>query len=189
MSEEEQYDLFCTQCGQRISKDTVFCPSCGAQVSDPAAGQTSDQHPYVDSTYRPDRSSRLKGLGILFAISAALFLILGIFYYSSIDSLISELTKDPSWADLVKQVEDLGYTEQWLLDTIKQYLQIFAIMTIVAGVALAASAVCAFTRKLWVVGLIGCIIATLTSVTTLFGLIFGIIITYMYCTTKSSFQS
>ena len=34
MSEEEQFDLFCTQCGQKLTKDATFCPSCGAQVSE-----------------------------------------------------------------------------------------------------------------------------------------------------------
>lgn len=190
MSEEEQYDMFCTHCGQRITKETVYCPSCGTHVSDMGGEDAyGGQSPSYRNAYNVDMSPRLKGLGILFIITAVIFIGMGVYYYSMVDSIINEAMNDASWPDLVKQIQDMGYSEQWLIDTMKQYLTIFAVMMIISGAAVAVSAVCAFTKKMWALGLIGCVIATVMSSATFLGLIVGIIATYMYCTTKSCFQN
>ena len=178
MADEGEYDLFCTHCGQRINKDTVFCPSCGTQVSEMGGEPTYSNNYNYNNRPVIDRSPRLKALAILFTIIAVLFLALGAYYLANIDVIMDNLKADPQWPDIVKQIEDMGYTEQWFLDTIRQYLVIFSVMFIVAGVGAAIAAVCAFAKKCWAIGLIACIVVTITTSTTFIGLIIDMIYTY-----------
>ena len=183
---EEEFDLFCTQCGQRISKDTVFCPSCGAQVAEQYEGASaSKQTPARQADSR--MSSRLMAISILLVVSAVAFIAIGIYYMTGVDAMIDALKSDPSWPDLVSQMADLGYTEDQFVDLIKTVLVWIAAGSIICGAAMAVAAVCGFTRKLWVLGFICCIIATVLSSASLLGLIVGIIVTYMYYTTKPCF--
>ena len=188
---EEDYDLFCTHCGQRITKDTAFCPSCGMQVGEEPQPQNSNDRFNV---YRPDgtrdMSGRLLFLSIVFALSAAYFLYDGINTYINIESTLSQLMSSSFWPDLVQMMsETAGYTEEQFIDMLRTTMKTTAIMFIVGGAAMAIAAVCGFTKKLRVVGLICCIVATICTAITLLGLFVGLLLTYLYATTKPCFTS
>ena len=187
---EEEYDMFCTHCGQRLAKDAAFCPSCGTSVSDMMGGAETNNN--TANTYAgrpaPNMDSRLKILSVIFAISAALMLFYGIYELINVDSIINTYTSDPSWQTLVDMVVDAGYTEQWLIDTMKTAIIGMSVAYIIGGAFLATAAVCGFTKKGWAIGLICCIFATILTSVTVLGLIVGIIMTYLYHTTKPSFS-
>ena len=188
---EEEYDLFCTHCGQRITKDTAFCPSCGMQVGAEPESQVNSNN--RSNAYGPngarDMSGRLMFLSILFIISAVIFLYEGISSYLSIDSVMDQLVSSSSWPDLVQAMESMGYTEQQFTDLIRNSMLVTSWMFIVAGVCMGISAICGFTKKVYVLGLICCILAIVCTMVTILGLIVGIILTYMYATTKPCFTS
>ena len=85
--------------------------------------------------------------------------------------------------------ESFDYTEQQLKDLIRNSMLITAVMFIVAGVAIGIAAICGFTKKFRALGLICCIVTTICTSITVLGLIVGLILTYMYATTKPCFQS
>ena len=182
---EEEYDMFCTQCGARIAKDTAFCPSCGASVGGEPAPQTYNSGAPSQNYYGPDRSGRLLVLSVICAITAVLFLYVGISTLLQGDSIITQFQNDPGWPDFVKSLEDAGISADEVVNYVKNFITGFAVIFIVAGIANAVSAVCGFTKKLWALGLIGCIVATIFTLT---GPIVGIIFTYLYATTKPAFN-
>ena len=185
---EEEYDMFCTQCGARISKDTAFCPSCGAAVGGEPAPQTYNNGAPSQNYYGPDRSGRLLVLSIICAITAVFFLYMGISTLVQVDSIITQLQADPGWPDMVQAFEDAGISADEVVSTLKSILTVFGVSFLVGGIAAALPAVCGFTKKLWALGLIGCIVVTIFTATTLIGLIVGIIFTYLYATTKPAFN-
>ena len=186
---EEEYDLFCTHCGMRITKDTVFCPSCGAQVSWAGEGSPANNVNQYNDRRARDMSGRLKGISILLVITAVIFVAMGIYYLASIDATIDAMKADTtSWSNLVSMVEDYGYDEAWLVDLLRTTLLALGVTSLIAGIAAAVSAVCGFTKKYWFLGVLGCAIATIMTATTILGIIVGIIVTYLYYTTKPCFQ-
>ena len=86
-------------------------------------------------------------------------------------------------------MEDAGYTEQQFIDLIKSSMAATAIMFIVAGACMGVAAICGFTKKMYVLGLVCCIVAIVCTMVTVLGLIVGIILTYMYATTTPCFTS
>jgi len=188
---DEEYDLFCTHCGQRITKDTAFCPSCGMQVGGEEPQANSNDRFNV---YRPDgtrdMSGRLLFLSIVFILSAAYFLYEGISNYVSVDAVINQMVNSSFWPDLVQMMSDTaGYTEQQVIDLMRSSLLATSLMFIIGGAAMAIAAICGFTKKLRALGLICCIVATICTSITLLGLFVGLILTYMYATTKPCFTS
>ena len=120
MADEEQFDLFCTHCGQRITKDTAFCPSCGAQVSEmmeAPAGYGSS--PAVNTSAL---ESSLKTISIIMVISAVLLLAMGIYYLATVDAQINQLTSSSFWSSIVDAYADLGYTEDQIIEMMKTSL-------------------------------------------------------------------
>lgn len=191
---EEDYDLFCTHCGQRISKDTVFCPSCGMQVSGeseaPVNNNNYRNNNYGNNYYYPDRSGRLLFLSIIFVLSALYFLYEGITSYVNADAIMDQLINSPSWPDLCKLMMDAGgYTEQQVIDLIKSSMIMAGLAFIVAGASMGIAAICGFTKKVYVLGLICCIVATICTSITVLGLFFGLLMTFLYASTKHCFNS
>lgn len=182
---EEEYDMFCTQCGARITKDTTFCPSCGAQVGGEPAPQANGYRG-APANYGPDRSGRLLFLSILCAITAVFFIAIAISVLTGIDSAMDQIMQDPSWTDFVNAMKDAGYDnpEGFMRDILK----FTGISFLVAGIAAAVPAVCGFIKKGRVFGIIGCVVVTVFTSTTLIGLVVGIIITVLYAGCKPAFR-
>ena len=186
---EEEYDLFCTHCGQRLSKDTAFCPSCGTQVSDMGGEPTYSNN--NDYRSRPvDLSPRLKFLAILFTITAVYYIISGLINLMSVDSTIETYKSLGMWDTIVDYFNTtMNMSEQETEDFMKTMILASAIANIVMGALVGVAAYCSFAKKKWTIGLVCCIIATIISSMSIIGLIVGIIVTYLYSTTRPCFQS
>ena len=190
MSEEEQYDLFCTHCGQRITKDTVYCPSCGTQVSDMGGEPVYSNGNNYRARPTVDMSPRLKFLAILFTITAVYYLVSGIINLMSVDSTIETYKSLGMWDTIVDYFNTtMNMDEQETEDFLKTIITATAIANIVMGALVGVAAFCSFAKKNWTIGLVCCIIATIISSMSIFGLIVGIIVTYLYSTTKPCFQA
>ena len=183
MAEEEQFDLFCTQCGQRLSKDATFCPSCGAQVSEMTEAPRSGGYSPSYGAPQRDMSGRLKVISIILIITAALFLISGIITMAQIDPLIDAMQNDASWADLVKQVEENGMTEQELIDLLKGVMMALAATSLICAVLVGVAGAFGLMKKHWGIGFAFLIIATVIQFS-----IVGLIITILWYTTKPAFN-
>ena len=185
MADEEQYDLFCTHCGQRITNETVYCPACGTPVQGMAGEPVNDVRPSQISSAILE--SRLRAISIVFVVSAVIMLGFGIYYCATVDQTMDEAMSDSSWDSLVDLYESLGYTEQQLEDVIRMSIISSGVIFILSGIALGISATCGFTKKMWILGFVCCIIATVLTATTILGLIVGIIMSHLYHTTKPCF--
>ena len=189
MSEDEEYDLFCTHCGQRINKDTVFCPSCGTRVSDmggePTYGNGSD---YI----RPPEqmlASRLKVLAILFTVTAVYYVLSGLSDLLTIDSTIDVLKQFGLWDSTIDFISKTFSTDAQGAEEIFRIMTIvMSILYIVIGALIGVGAFCSFKMVKWKLGLVCLIVATVIATISGFGLIIGIIATYLYSTTKPCFQ-
>ncbi len=183
MAEEEQFDLFCTQCGQKLTKDATFCPSCGAQVSEmtEAPSNSGYSNPSYGAPQR-DMSGRLKVISIILIITAALFLITGIYFLASVDPVIDAMKNDASWADLVKQAEDSGMTEQDLVNLMKSMLVAIGATSLVCAILVGVAGAFGLMKKCWGLGFAFLIIATVIQFS-----IVGLIITILWYTTKPAF--
>ncbi|MBO4552166.1 MAG: zinc-ribbon domain-containing protein [Candidatus Methanomethylophilaceae archaeon] len=178
MSEEEQFDLFCTQCGQRLTKDATFCPSCGAQVSEMKEAPAGA--PAYGAPYQRDMSGRLKVISIILIITAALFLISAISTFGAADSVIDSMKSDTtSWNNLLDQ---LNMTSQELEDMIRSIVVALAVTSLISAVLVAVAGVFGLMRKHWGLGFAFCIITTVIQMS-----IVGLIVTILWYTTKPAF--
>ena len=190
MSEEEQYDLFCTHCGQRITKDTVYCPSCGTQVSDMGGEPVYSNGNNYRARPTVDMSPRLKFLAILFTITAVYYIISGLINLVTVDSTIEAYKSLGMWDTIVDYFNTtMNMSEQETEDFLRTMTIVSAVANIVMGALVGVAAYCSFAKKKWTVGLVCCIIATIISSVSIFGLVIGVIVTYLYSTTKPCFQA
>ncbi len=182
MSEEEQFDLFCTQCGQKLTKDATFCPSCGAQVSEMTEAPASSgySNPSYGAPYQRDMSGRLKVISIILVITAALFLISAISTFGAADGVIESMKSDAtSWNNLLEQ---LNMTSQQLEDFIRNIVLVLAVTSLISAILVGAAAAFGFMKKCWGLGFAFLIITTIMQMS-----IIGLIVTILWYTTKSAF--
>ena len=185
MADEEQFDLFCTHCGHRITKDTVYCPECGAQVAAMTEGPVGNSNPSMTRTV--ELESVLRTISIVMVGTAIILLIWGIYDLVTVDAQIAELKDGPFWDWLVDLYKDLGYTESETEDVMRMSMISSAVIYIIAGTCLAIASFCGFKRKMWVLGLVCCIIATMLTFTSIIGAIVGIIVIIQYHKAKPLF--
>ena len=187
MADEEQFDLFCTQCGQRVSKDTAFCPSCGAHISNINEEPTGGYTPYNQAVNNSFLESRLKTISIIMAVSAGFLALFGIFYLATADMQVDTVVNSPFWDTIVDAYKDI-YTEDELKDLFRTVYLATGAIYLLTGICLAIAAICGFKKKKYGLGLACCIIATVLSINSLFGLIIGIIVIIQYTKTKPIFS-
>ena len=180
MAEEEQFDLFCTQCGQRLSKDATFCPSCGAQVSEMTEAPRSGGYSPSYGAPQRDMSGRLKVISIILIVTAALFLISAISTFGAADGVIDQMKSDStSWNNLLDQ---LNMTSQQLEDMIKSVVLALAVTSLISAVLVGVAGAFGLMRKYWGLGFAFCIITTVIQMS-----IIGLIVTILWYTTKPAF--
>ena len=178
MSEEEQFDLFCTQCGQKLTKDATFCPSCGAQVSDMKEAPAGA--PAYGAPYQRDMSGRLKVISIILIVTAALFIISAISTFGMADSIIDQMKSDTtSWNNLLDQ---LNMTSQELEDMIRAIVLAMAVTYVISAVLVGIAGAFGLMKKHWGIGFAFCIITTVVQMS-----IVGLIVTILWYTTKPAF--
>lgn len=165
----------------------MFCRSCGAQVEAGATQQAVDQYA---SMRESSLNTRLNIIGIFCVFYAVMMLICGIYVLLSGDSLVNQIISDPSWPDIAQQLIDAGYAssvagaEQLLRDCIRYP----GFAALIIGIVTAIPAYSCFTKKAYVLGLVGLVISTIFSTVTIIGLIIGIIFVILYCTCKPVFE-
>ena len=178
MSEEEQFDMFCTHCGQRLAKDASFCPSCGAQVSDMM--EAASGTPVNRAPNQPDMSGRLKVISVILIITAVLFIISAISTFGMTDSIIDTMKSDStSWSNLMDQT---NMTSQELEDTIRGFVVALAVTSLISAVMVGVAGAFGLMKKHWGLGFALCIIVTILQMS-----IVGVIVTILWYTTKPAF--
>lgn len=178
MSEEEQFDLFCTQCGQKLTKDATFCPSCGAQVSDMKEAPAGA--PAYGAPYQSDMSGRLKVISIILIATAVLFIISALSTFGMADSIIDQMKSDAtSWNNLLDQ---LNMTSQELEDMIRAIVLAMAVTNIISAILVGIAGAFGLMKKHWGLGFAFCIITTVVQMS-----IVGLIVTILWYTTKPAF--
>lgn len=189
-------ERFCTYCGQRIGDTASFCPSCGAVLdgSRPAESAQQQQQQYAPNTGAPkpnvnkDVYTRLTIWSIVVAVTAIIFLFESVPMVIQFNSLAEQFTSNPSWPDIVKEFQSAGFDAQQALDLCVSIAKFVAISFLLGGIFGAVGAVCGFTKKMYVLGLIMYILMTVVTCWTVFGLIIGIIATVRFATTKPCFS-
>ena len=133
--------------------------------------------------------SRLRFLAILFAITAAYYVISGLVNLLTVDGTIETYKSLGMWDTMVDFFESMmNMNEQETEDYIRTLLIVSSIVSIVMGVLIGVSSYCSFAKRKWKIGLVCCIIATIIASMTIYGLVIGVIVTYLYSTTKPCFQ-
>lgn len=185
MSEEEQFDLFCTQCGQKLTKDATFCPSCGAQVSEmtEAPANSGNSNPSYGAPYQRDMSGRLKVISIIMLVSAGLFVLFGLSIIGGADSFINAMKDSGNWSEIVNQIQQNGMTEQEFVDMVKTIYIATGVLYLVSAAMVAVAGFFGLKRQHWGLGFAFCIVVTVLQFS-----IVGLIITILWYTTKPAFN-
>lgn len=169
---------FCTACGKQLEADTQYCPACGTTVvgSNAAANQ---------NTKTKQASNEKVRLAAIFLFAGALFtLIMGAYFTFDTESLVNMMKE---------AYESIGYDIetmfQMTLAEIKDYFVLLGYLLLACGVFCLISGVLSFIGRFWIITLISALIATLLGLTTLLGLIFGLLACWYIYTNKDAFES
>ncbi len=179
---------FCVHCGAELDSGAAFCKSCGAQV------ETEETRKVAEQQYAAARESsmntRLTIIGIFCVFYAVIMLVSAIYMLACTDSAMSRITSSSNWPDIAQGLIDAGYakTVAGAEDFVRGGLRSLGIGSLIIAIITAVPAYSCFTKKAYVLGLIGLIISTIISTMTIIGLIIGIIFVIFYCTCKPAFN-
>ena len=178
---------FCPYCGARIPANTQFCTSCGASLNTAPernvgySGTYSNTAPYdTPKKGSGEHGTRLIVVSVFAVILALIGLYIGLTSIVNVDAVINSI--DWSTIELPE-----GTTVKELKDMMAGLLVIIGWLFLISGITGVVGAVCGFTKKLYALGLICYIVATVVTAITVIGLIIGIILTVLYSTSKTEF--
>jgi len=169
---------FCTSCGAELDPNAVYCPGCGTPARTEAAAEV-----YADG---------MKALAETRAFKASLFLviatipslILGIYFLVSADSLAQtalEMAEDMFGHQFII---DNNITVEMLKST---YITSGCALVGIAALGLIGALLCYKKRMYWVVLIISMVVL-IAGVTTIVGLIVGILALWNIMSSKSVFD-
>jgi len=161
---------FCPTCGKSLPLGTSYCPACGARLNDPQADQMET------AVATKESSDRILVATILILLNAAILIIGGVYLYFTATE-ISEYAFDitPSLID------------SFTVESLAGFIKSLALIGIIGGAIGLVSALLVFMRRLWILAVIFCLVAAAIGITTLIGLVLGLIAIWMLFKSKPLF--
>ena len=169
---------FCTSCGAELDPNAVYCPACGIPVTTEAAAEV-----YADGM-KALAEMRVFKASLYLAIATIPSLILGIYFLVSADSLAQTALEMAEEMFGHQFIIDNNITEEMLKDT---YVTSGYVLTGIAAIGLIGSLLCYKKRMYWVVLIISMIVL-IAGVTTIVGLIVGILALWNIMSSKPVFD-
>jgi len=168
-------EQFCTQCGTKLEDDAQFCPKCGKPVEgrEAAAKQKLQMEQFQSAL----NESRIGWLVFLLAIYSIPAIIIGIYYALDASSIASA-----AW--------DNQSIQQWMIDhnvtiaQLKDYIMYFGCIIIVSGAMVLISLICTWKKTAWKIALITCMIGSFLCFLSIFGIIIGLLVSWMIYSAK-----
>lgn len=175
---DEENKAFCTQCGAILPEGAMYCPKCSAQCNSdlPNPGNGARSFDAVAES----RLSTTQTFIIIYVVIAAIW---GIIMLVSAASVTTEM-----WDEIVRTVEEQGQEMPWTLDTMKTYMYALGACEIISAAFAYFSYYNIKNRSNYTYALIGCLIATVTSVAGIITFIIGLYMTYRIYTSKQCFK-
>ncbi|MCL2296496.1 MAG: zinc ribbon domain-containing protein [Methanomassiliicoccaceae archaeon] len=169
---DEEKNNFCTSCGAPLRDSDTFCASCGSTRE--AARTYSSSQQYSQSQAK---KNTLPFIGIACLLWAAVALFIGIFFIYCIDYLVDAIMADASW--------DV-YSETLNEESLRSLFLTIGAILIASGAFSAISAILCFLKKMYIVALISCIIASVLGLIILAGIV-GIFVAFFINKNKGEF--
>jgi len=169
---------FCTSCGAQLDPNAVYCPACGTAASTEAAAEL-----YADAMTAVAETRVFKA-AIYLVIATIPSLILGIYFLLSADSLAQtamDMLEDTFGHEFII---DNNVTIEMLKDT---YVTSGYALIGVAAIGFVGALMCYKKKMYWVVLIISLIIL-IAGVTTIVGLIVGILALWNIMSSKPVFD-
>jgi len=169
---------FCTSCGAELDPKAVYCPACGIPTTTEAANKA-----YADG---------MKALAEIRAFKASLYmviatipsLILGIYFLVSADSLAQSAIDVAKDLFGPQYLIDNNITEELMRDT---YVASGYALIGIAAIGLIGALMCYKKKMYWIVLMIS-IVVLIAGVTTIVGLIVGILAMWNIMSSKVAFD-
>jgi|GEM_PF-5052498 len=169
---------FCTSCGAELDPNAVYCPACGIPTSTEAAAKA-----YEDGT-KALAEVRIFKASLYLVIATLPSLILGIYFLTSADALAETAMKTLIDTFGIDFVIDNDITTDMLRDT---YVTSGWALIGIAAIGLIGALMCYKKMMYWVVLIISMIVL-IAGVTTIIGLIVGILALWNIMSSKPAFD-
>jgi Predicted membrane protein len=169
---------FCTSCGAELDPKAMYCPACGTPSSTEAAAEL-----YADAMTAVAEIRVFKA-ALYLAIATIPSLILGIYFLFSADSLAQaamDILEDTFGHEFII---DNNITEEYLRST---YVTSGYALIGIAALGFLGSVLCYKKKMYWVVLVISMVVL-IAGVTTIVGLIVGILALWNIMSSKVAFN-
>jgi predicted RNA-binding Zn-ribbon protein involved in translation (DUF1610 family) len=162
---------FCPSCGKNLEPGAPYCPACGKLLDGKEAERKET------AAEDGNNKSRLTIALIMTIVNAAIFFIFGMYYYTSSAELVQQTME--MFPEMVR-----AYTT----DALTSLVQSMAVGMMIFGVICVVTAALMYTRRVWALTFILCLLSALVGIMTIFGIIVGITALYMLYKAKPLFD-
>ena len=167
---EEDNNNFCMSCGAPLRDSDTFCTNCGSTRKG-AAGSPAQQYNQPPAK----KSNTLLFLGIACLLWAAFAIVIGIYYLHSVDSMIDTLMND--YEELFANIGE---------DYLRSIFVAFGAVFIASGALGAIAGLLCILKRMYIVALITCIIASVLALISVVGIV-GFIVAFFIYKNKGGF--
>jgi len=172
---------FCTGCGKTVEPGMQYCPQCGMVISGSAADEEfKERQKEFLSVLTESRRLWLLFFLAIYAIPVIIFSIATLVDASAIANSVWSSTEFQQW------LSSHGY--QFTLADVQNYITYAAAMALISGICAMISLVCVYIRKYWLVAVATCAAASILCFWSIFGLIAGILVTWMIIGSRELFE-
>lgn len=174
---ENDDPLFCTQCGATLKGSATFCQECGTPVGGVAAEETRNRKGGGDNN-----KGKLLITMAMFLVLAVFALYMGAYFVMESSTVVTEMMKDPSIAQMVT---DAGLTSDQLVST----LNTLGYFMLAVGVLAVVNAVLVYKRMRWMITIVLTVVLTALMFWTVIGIVLGILAFYFQYSSRDEFSN
>lgn len=171
---------YCSGCGNELSADMQFCPKCGKVVKGSEAEAEIIEK--EKQAYAMISEGRRGWLTFLLALYAIPVIIMGAFAIMESGALASSIYASPEFHDWIIS-HGYTYTEE----DIKNFLTYAAAMVVASGACAMVTLYCLVVKKMWIVAVVACAIASFLCFWSILGLLMGLLVTWQVYASKDLF--
>ncbi|AGI47420.1 hypothetical protein TALC_00415 [Thermoplasmatales archaeon BRNA1] len=172
-------EMYCTQCGAKISPGAKFCPECGKYVEEMEQDQpvVSGGTYYANQQYKTiNERSRLQFYGTLAIVYAILAIISGISCIATADMLADAI---------IEQDIDIGMDVEEFRDT----MVLLGVTSLLSGMCALVGGFLVHGAKQFKLSMVLYIAATVLAFESIIPLVLGVIFTYLVYKCRDAFES
>lgn len=172
-------DKFCTKCGKKVPTDAQYCDKCGEPIANSDAyRQREEAYANMEEIAKESRMMWIKFFLIIYAVPA---IIMSLYTVANIDWLTEQLVDNADFYDWMVH-HDIS------ADDVRTYISTIGYMFLISAIGAIISLIFVFLRKMWILAVIGCMIAAICACFSVFGMLIGFLVTWFIISAKDSFD-